>query len=214
MSKSKLMAILIGIALAAGIMFFMFRQTPEDEGKNSSLFASLSGLWGSGSEESDDSLSSSDWLQSGTGEPDARQVADGLSDFTAYAHPELPFSFGYPQNMSFTAFEEDGAEVLLFAGGGNEFQLSIRPFDEPGPMTEERIKRDLPTLNIEQPQQALIGPEKDMPALIFLSQDPAAGKIREVWFVHDGYLYQVSAYEEFDAMLATVMGTWRFYNSN
>ena len=174
MNKIKIISIITGIVLSAGTAVFMFRNTPGD-GNKPSFFASLYDLMGSDSQDANlPSSPPSEWQDQ---QATASSENDVLADFTAYAHPELPFSFGYPKSMIQTAFEgEQGTEVLLFQGGGNEFQISIRPFDEPEPLTAQRIKRDLPTIYVDQPQQALIGPEKDIPALIFFSQDSAAGK--------------------------------------
>lgn len=207
MPKSKLISIIIGLTIVAGAYLYLSKGNGSEQKLAGFPFAS----WFGGEEEDAVSPESDGWPQTDSQNP-AAPSSDDFSDFTAYAHPELPFSFAYPNDMALSAFEgQAGAEILLFSGGGNEFQISIRPFDEPGPLTEERLHRDLPTIYIEQPQQVLIGPDKNIPAIIFFTEDPAAGKTREVWFVHGGYMYQVSAYAEFDPTLARMMGTWRFY---
>jgi hypothetical protein len=33
---------------------------------------------------------------------------------------------------------------------------------------------------------------------------------REIWFIHDGFLYEVTTYKELDSWLATIMQTWQF----
>ena len=63
---------------------------------------------------------------------------------------------------------------------------------------------------IESPQQALLGKDKNLPALIFFSSHPSLGKTREVWFIRDGLLYQVTALAALDGELANIMGTIAF----
>ena len=36
------------------------------------------------------------------------------------------------------------------------------------------------------------------------------GDTREVWFIHGGYLYEVTTYKELDIWLAGIMRTWKF----
>ena len=208
MNKIKLIS--IGIALIVVFGGYMMFSTSDS---TKSKFAGLpfNFLFGEQKREAMSDNVLSEWQNQ---ENLAATDGDALSDFDVYVHLNLPFSFGYPNGMTVTALDgENGDQIILIQGqeSGDEFQISIRPFDEPGPLTPERIKRDLPSLYIEEPQQALIGPEKDIPALIFLSQDPVIGKTREVWFVHGGYLYQLSGYADFDPTIARIMGTWRFY---
>ena len=33
---------------------------------------------------------------------------------------------------------------------------------------------------------------------------------REVWFIHGGYLYEVTTYKELDTWLGSIMQTWKF----
>ncbi len=44
-----------------------------------------------------------------------------------------------------------------------------------------------------------------------MSDNPAfAGASREVWFVFNTNLYQISTYTEFDELLKGLFGTWQF----
>ena len=36
------------------------------------------------------------------------------------------------------------------------------------------------------------------------------GDAREVWFIKNGFLYEVTTYKELDAWLASIMQTWKF----
>jgi len=88
------------------------------------------------------------------------------------------------------------------------FQIFISPFDEPGPLTKERVKQDLPDLIINNPEQRVL--KNGAVALVFFSEESSIGETREIWFVHNGYLYQISTYKELDSLVAKIISTWRF----
>lgn len=54
----------------------------------------------------------------------------------------------------------------------------------------------------------------DIPAVRFTSHDFIIGDLRETWFVHDGFLYQImvhAPYEKLiDLWILEVAGRWRF----
>lgn len=118
-------------------------------------------------------------------------------------------------------------------GAGLEIQIAVMPFDEEGPLTRERILQDLPDMVVDNPVQVLIGEKKDIPALLFSSQDEDVGVTKEVWFihpvrsqmpsasadalahrtsngVHGGFLYQVSALAANEAELGKFLEGWKF----
>jgi hypothetical protein len=45
---------------------------------------------------------------------------------------------------------------------------------------------------------------------MFFSQNPVMGETREVWFIKDGYLYEVTTYRELDSWLSQIMATWQW----
>jgi hypothetical protein len=47
--------------------------------------------------------------------------------------------------------------------------------------------------------------------LAFVSDNEAfGGRSREVWFVYDGYLYQISTYLGMDQLVQNVLASWTF----
>lgn len=44
----------------------------------------------------------------------------------------------------------------------------------------------------------------------FYSTDPNLGDTAEVWFVHGGWLYEVTTLKSLDTWLSEIMGTWQF----
>lgn len=132
-------------------------------------------------------------------------------NYERYIHPDPAFSIEYPKDLKARAYDEgDDAQNIVFQGENRTgFQIFISPY-EGEELTQERILEDLPEAIIREPLEALIGPSKDIRALLFWSEDPAIGRTREVWFVHNSYLYEITTYAHLDSWLAGLMTTWRF----
>ena len=132
----------------------------------------------------------------------------GTSDNNAsnYTNAKYGFSLELPEGTKTSEFQEgEYGDMLLFG----DFQIFVSEFDEPGIVTPERIKQDLPAIYIDQPQQVIIGKDR-LNALIFFSEEESLGRTREVWFVHNGYLYQISTLEENDAFIGGILETLEF----
>lgn len=133
------------------------------------------------------------------------------SDNNVFTDSQYKFSFEYPKNFTATKFQEGeyGNTILVSRKESQEsFQIFISPFDEPGPLTAERVSQDLPDMVIESPENRVL--KNGAVALIFFSEESSIGKTREVWFIHNEYLYQVSTYKELDSLVADILGTWKF----
>jgi len=139
------------------------------------------------------------------------ETQETLPGWEGYAHPSLPFAFAHSKELVSNTFQDGESEIVLLQGPdpNQEIQIVARAFDEPGPLTVERIQRDVPEMVIDEPQNVLIG-SAQIPALLFWSTDNSAGRTREVWFVQGGYLYQVTTKAENDELLAGIMETWTF----
>ena len=125
-----------------------------------------------------------------------------------YENEKYRFSFKYPEGFTPREFSDELGDVVVVEKSGEEgFQVFVTPFDEPGPVTPERILLDVPEMIIESPQSVNIA---GVETLVFFTPEEGLGKTREVWFVREGHLYQVSARSEFDAELSKIMATWKF----
>lgn len=191
--KIKIIRILSVIALVGAAVWFFSSRSPE-------IVKSLN-------------------FFSGSAEPsqDQQPVSVPVGDVSAvYTHPTYGFSFRYPEGFTVNSFSDESGETILVQKEGRVkegFQIFISEFDEPGPITPERIHIDVPNMVVEEPQEVMIGGSGQglgVRALVFFSHDPSLGRTREVWFVHGGYLYQVTARAEFDAELSKIMATFRF----
>ena len=126
-----------------------------------------------------------------------------------YEDEGLGFFVDYPEGFTVNNTEEENVKVLVFSKANSQesFQIFIMPYDEPGPITPERILIDQPNIVMKNPQTVEIAGEE---ALVFFSTDPDIGDVREVWFVHQDHLYQASTYAKYDELLSKVMKTFRF----
>lgn len=148
----------------------------------------------------------------------ATALVGGMSadtkDAETYTNEHYGFSFTHPAGLSIGSFEQGAGDVILAqsttdtAAHKESFQIYVAPFDEPGPITPERIKKDLPSLRVEEPKLVVIG--GGLEALIFTGQSEDFGESREVWFVHGGHLYQITTHAGQDNFIGPILETWRF----
>jgi len=133
-----------------------------------------------------------------------------------FYHPQYRFSMIYPSDMNNTNFVEGGGEQILFqdSAGDKWFQFYITPWDEGDNLSVERIKQDLPDLVMKNTQSVILGPEQESGvgprAVIFFGQEDGLGETREVWFVKNGRLYQITTYKRLDLFLAEILSTLTF----
>lgn len=188
MSKSKLLVVIIVVVLALAGAYF---------------------LWSRGNLPSLNLGSQNSENQGDASAPASDQSAD-MSEI--YTSPDYGFSFKYPKGFNTTELSDDSGDTVLVQSAEEKsgFQIYITPFDEPEPLTGARILEDLPASEVIDPKDVLIGEGKTINAVIFLSTNPSFGKTREVWFLRDGFLYQVTTYEGQDEFIGPILETFRF----
>lgn len=147
-------------------------------------------------------------------DPDIKKMSESLN---TYFHKKYNFSFDYPSTFKTSNFiEGDGEQIQFQSDNGDWFQIYVTPWDEGDIITPERIKKDLPNIVIKEPQQVILGPKQKEGigprALIFFSKDVSIGDTREIWFVHNGSLYQISTYKSFDIEIGKILSTLVFQN--
>ena len=208
-SHIKIISIAATVMIIGGGFFYLWRGNKEDGSRASasSIFSFLTGWreesWSGGKGHS----------VNGENLQIAEQGGEATvgSPSSGYRHPQKLFSLRYPDDLHPVANDLEGSEVIVFdakQGKGNKgFQIVITPFDEPGPLTAERIKVDIPDLPMEHVQAVSLAGE---PALAFYSNDETLGRLLEVWFVYKDDLYQVSGYAPYQQQLLSILGTWRF----
>lgn len=146
----------------------------------------------------------------GTSDVQARPIVQN----GVYQNKKFGFSVAIPERFKVTENNPDEFTTLVLAETANpaekrSFQIFIMPFDEPGPINKERILIDMPNAVIDNPQSISIN---GIDAFLFFGKDEDLGRTREVWFVNNGYLYQVSSWASFDEELSKIMATFKFIN--
>jgi hypothetical protein len=144
--------------------------------------------------------------------PEVRGDTEPLGPLSeTYTHPELGFSFRYPAGYTLTELpqEEQGVVVVEDPTRPRQwFQVFSMPYDEAGPLTEARIRQDVPDITMEHPAPVQVAGE---PGISFVQlQTPDVGKTYEVWFVHNGTLYEVATSADRAAALQDILSTWTF----
>ena len=128
-----------------------------------------------------------------------------------YTSSQFNFNMEVPEGYTITSLEDGEGRSLLVRpdDGGEDFQITVTPFDEEGPLTPERVSQDLPDMAIRDPQQVVIA-SGAVTALIFKTDSDVYKESREVWFVTGGNLYQLSAPVNSDPVIGPMLESMRF----
>lgn len=142
-------------------------------------------------------------LRSGTSE------ADGTGQ-TRYANAHYGFSLSYPTELSVAEYPQ-GSDVLtvVFQKPDEQkgFQVFIIPYAETQ-ISQQRIQADLKGAPMKDAKEVVLA--GNIRAVHFSSVAPIIGESSEVWFIHDGYLFEVTSYAADDAWLASILTTLTF----
>jgi hypothetical protein len=198
-AKSKIFYIILALILIFGGVYLAWKLSKYREQQSADLSAGEANE--TGSEQTFVLLDNENLMES-----------MNINEYQTYSNSKYNFSFKYPKGFTVANFQEGeyGETILIRKHGAKDaFQIFISPFDEPGSLTKERILKDVPDMVIENAENRIL--KNGAPGLIFFSQEPSLGRTREVWFIHNGYLYQVSTYVELDRWLANILSTWRFH---
>lgn len=170
-------------------------------------------------------LNSEDQRNIGASTPLDQDLTGQVSEKSAgmsetYTNSKYGFSFSHPKELNVSEFAEEGADStsspqadVVLAGG--VFQLLISPFDESEPITKARILKDIPDMAIADDKIISVGGFDGLTAggvnaLSFKSKDESGGETLEIWFVRNGYLYQISSFASFEKQILQILGTWKF----
>ena len=128
-----------------------------------------------------------------------------------YKAPDENFTVPKLPELNFTYTDLDNGVKRILAEGKNEhegFEITIFPFDETGPLTPDRIKQDVPDIEISNSEDTTIA--DNIPALAFNSSDEGIGQTFEVWFVKDGQLFQVVTWPSYRETLLEILDYIKF----
>jgi hypothetical protein len=127
-----------------------------------------------------------------------------------YESPDFHFSFKYPDGFVVNPVQQDNGTIFTISEpkSGINFQIEVGPFNDPATtITAERVRSDLPNEVIIDPQPVIFGSHNA--GTTFQSKNVDIDT-REIWFVANGLLYQISSPVEFEPVLKNLMLTWKF----
>jgi len=183
---SAVALVIIGVGAAA---IFYGRGVPEAETLNGDTVSTTS-----------DSL---------VGEPTTPETKQATEGWRSYENKAYRFALLYPQELSVREYKEaDGAMSATFENPSTRegFQIYVTPYGATE-VTKERFRLDVPSGVMEEPTDVLID---GVLGTIFWSKNSIMGDTREVWFIKDGFLYEVVTYKQLDEWLGAIMKTWQF----
>ncbi len=119
------------------------------------------------------------------------------------------FQLLYPDDLVVTEEKVSaGTTLITFESttDGGSFQVFIIPHGDPH-ITDHRLEKDLPYGVIESQEDIELSGAKGM---AFLSVDDTHSPTREVWFIKNGFLYEVTTHQENEVWLSEILTTWMF----
>lgn len=132
----------------------------------------------------------------------------------SYTDPTYGFSISLPKDFIVSSSDQDDGELIIAEHPTFNLGLEafISPFDSEGQLTVDTIRELNPALSIKEPVDMEL--PDGTPALRFASDDPALGDTRQLWFLHNGDLFQVVFYsantEWLDAWVRAFPNDWTF----
>lgn len=147
--------------------------------------------------------------ESGSDTAPLAQPAPDASGNATYADPAYGFSITYPASYKIADVPSQQGDIYLIQNGqGTGMQLSVAPYNEGKPLTEAQIRQDLPDMPITNARAVTL--PSGISAIAFNSSGGGFGDSIEVWFAHEGFIYQASTYAAQADLMQRVMGTFRF----
>ena len=140
--------------------------------------------------------------------PQAQFIRIWPAGWLEYKSWIFKFSLLYPDDLRVREYSEGRGTTIAFQSEktGRGFQIFVVPYLEDH-ITQERFKSDVPSGVIQDQQEILIDGAR---ATMFYSQNAVMGDTREVWFIKNGFLYEVTTYRDLDLWLSNIMQSWQF----
>ncbi|MBX4206137.1 hypothetical protein KW795_02970 [Candidatus Microgenomates bacterium] len=126
--------------------------------------------------------------------------------YKKYTHPNLNFSFEYPDEYIVGSFEENDGEIILVQdkdkNGG--VQLFVTNYDESSTdLTLERIKQDNPDMVITAQKYVDLGATK----AIYFQSTTGDKATHEFWFIYQNKLFQLTASIENGGLMESIISS-------
>lgn len=137
--------------------------------------------------------------------------AEAPPGYIKYTNSQYGFSFYHtPQGRVTEHDEGQGAMTIVLENEERVrgMQIFIVPYHEET-ISDARFKADVPSgvrENIEATTLGVIG----IPAVTFTSLDERLGETREIWFIYQGHLYEITTFKGVGNWFAPIIQSWRF----
>jgi hypothetical protein len=130
-----------------------------------------------------------------------------------YTNDAFGFSLVYPEDLQVSTFDEgDGASTIVFQnvggpdGGARGFQIFVVPYGAGQMHDDQPLTQELPSIRTELQEITIDGAS----GVAFYSATEALGDTHEIWFIHEGSLYEVTTLRVLEPWLSEIMQTWQF----
>lgn len=126
-----------------------------------------------------------------------------------YRNEKYGFQYNHPPQAVITEYDEGGGAMTLVHENHEHvrgMQIFIVPYAE-ATISEERFRMDVPSgvrKNVEE--TTLDG----VRAVTFNSLDSRLGETREVWLIHNGYLFEITTFRGVGNWFTPLIQSWRF----
>jgi hypothetical protein len=131
------------------------------------------------------------------------------ADTSVYRNSTYDFSLTYPSELAVSEYDEGaGDRTIVFRKGMEEvgFQIFITPLSG-APLSKEVIELSHPYVEAGSITATTVG--SSTPAFALAGRGPLLGPSREIWFAHNGYVFEVVTYPDRAAWLANIMRNWQ-----
>jgi len=129
--------------------------------------------------------------------------------FKEYRSEFYRFEVFYPEDLTVQTHPETRSGVtLLFKNAdlSKGFQVYITPYGG-ADITERMIANDAPSGVVNNRSTTTLDGAQ---VLTFNGSDPSLGDTREVWFIKEGFLYEVTAPKALESWLVDILRSWIF----
>ena len=129
--------------------------------------------------------------------------------YAEYYSTQYRFSLFYPESLSVEEYDESGGAATLTLQNAAEawgLQIFVVPYNEPL-ITEERFRADVPSGVRENVEDTTLDGVR---AVTFNSLDERLGETREIWAIHNGYLFEITTFRGVGNWFAPIIQSWRF----
>ncbi len=126
-----------------------------------------------------------------------------------YRSDKYKFGVSYPKEIKASEYDEGGgASTIIYEDVKNVqgFQVFVTPYQETQ-VSIEKFKSDVPSGAMKEPREVLVASST---ATAFYNNHPILGELFEVWFIKNGFLYEVTTLKSLEPLLTEIIKTWRF----